>query len=164
MQKMNTYLFNIYIYSILTILLFGCSSVSLVEPGKSSPQMSFIDIAKFDRDMTASLSDKYDSIQVDFYNKVNPNSLPDRLQNWLSAVEKNGGKVEIKRPEGELASKDPFSLISLASTLYSNLKAKANAAFEKNYDSAKGRNAVIQLERNKDGDVVVSKISFIKKP
>jgi len=124
--------------------------------------MEFIDISKFDRDMNASLTDKYDVVEVVFYDKVSPNNIPERLQNWISSIEKAGGKVEVKRPEGELVSKDPFSIISLASSLYSSLKSKAIIPFDRSYDSAKGRNALIQLERNKDGAVVVSYIKFEK--
>jgi len=152
-------------FLLINIVLFtGCSTtnVSLLESGVSKPNLDFIDIAKFDRDMTASLADKYDAVEVKFYEKVSPNSMPERLQNWLSSVEKTGGRVDVYRPAGELASKDPFSLISLASTLFSALKSKATIPFDKNYDSAKGRNAIIQLERNKDGNVVVSSISFVK--
>ena len=159
---MSTKLLNISI--LIVFLLFGCTiaNVNLLESGQSNPNLNFIDIAKFDRDMAASLADKYEAVEVKFYEKVSPNSMPERLQNWLSSVEKTGGRVDVYRPAGEPVSKDPFSLISLASTLFSALKSKAMVPFDKNYDSAKGRNAIIQLERNKDGNVVVSSISFVK--
>ena len=161
-QIMNT---KYLLFLLFSISFFsGCSttSVSLLESGVSKPNLDFIDIAKFDRDMAASLADKYEAVEVKFYEKVSPNSMPERLQNWLSSVEKTGGKVEVKRPEGEPIPKDAFSLISLASTLFSFLKSKALIPFDNNYKSAKDRNAIIQLERNKEGNVVVSSITFVK--
>ena len=159
---MSTKLLNISI--LIVFLLFGCTiaNVNLLESGQSNPNLNFIDIAKFDRDMAVSLADKYEAVEVKFYEKVSPNSMPERLQNWLSSVEKTGGKVEVKRPEGEPIPKDAFSLISLASTLFSFLKSKALIPFDNNYKSAKDRNAIIQLERSKEGNVVVSSITFVK--
>ena len=146
------------------LILCSCAtkSVNLFEPGQSKPKMEFIDISKFDRDLSTSLSDKHDSVEVAFYDKVSPNNVPDRLQKWLSSVEKTGGKVEVRRPEGEFASKDPFALLSLAGTLFSTLKTLATKPFEQDYETAKGRNAIIQLERNKSGEAVISKIMFVK--
>lgn len=147
-----------------SLILCSCAtkSVNLFEPGQSKPKMEFIDISKFDRDLSTSLSDKHDSVEVAFYDKVSPNNVPDRLQKWLSSVEKTGGKVEVRRPEGEFASKDPLALLSLAGTLFSTLKTLATKPFEQDYETTKGRNAIIQLERNKSGEAVISKITFVK--
>jgi len=150
------------VFSLLLISACATQSVNLFEPGQSKPKMEFIDISKFDRDLSTSLSDKYESVEVAFYDKVSPNNVPDRLQKWLSSIEKTGGKVEVRRPEGEFASKDPFALLSLAGSLFSTLKSLAAKTFDQDYETAKGRNAIIQLERNKSGEAVISKITFVK--
>ena len=64
-QIMNT---KYLIFFLINIVLFtGCStSVSLLESGVSKPNLDFIDISKFDRDMTASLADKYEAVEVRF--------------------------------------------------------------------------------------------------
>jgi hypothetical protein len=152
-----------FIVVLMVFFLVGCANNPIsFQVGQSKPKMEFIDISKFDHDLSTSLADKYDSVEVAFYDKVSPNNVPDRLQKWLSSVEKTGGKVEIRRPVGEFASKDPFALLSLAGTLFSTLKTLATKPFEQNYETAKGRNAIIQLERNKSGEAVVSKIIFVK--
>jgi len=68
------------LFSLLLISACATQSVSLFEPGQYKPKMEFIDISKFDRDLSTSLSDKHDSVEVAFYDKVSPNNVPDRLQ------------------------------------------------------------------------------------
>ena len=159
--SMSKTIFALYFFA---FILTGCANkpVNLFEAGQSKSKIDFIDISSFDRDLSTSLSDKHNSVEVAFYEKVSPNHVPDRLQKWLSSVEKTGGKVEVRRPEGEFASKDPFALLSLAGTLFSTLKTLATKPFEQDYETAKGRNAIIQLERNKSGEAVISKIMFVK--
>lgn len=156
---------KIVIFCYLSIsFLSGCSnqSLTLIENGQAKPEVEFIDISKFDRDMQASLSsNKFNSVEVSFYEKVSPNKIPERLQKWLSSVEKNGGNVSIKQPAGEIVAKDPMTLFTIFSSLYSGLKKLAEEPFDKPFESVRGRNAVIQLERNKDGVMVVQRIDFI---
>ena len=48
-----------------------------------SGKLSFIDVAKFDRDLASAMVQKNDVTEVGFYEKVSPNSVPERLQKWL---------------------------------------------------------------------------------
>lgn len=149
---------------VVTVLL-GCttdqSTINSKVEAKSN--ITFIDIGKFDSELHASLIGKANEpIVVSFYDKVSPNEVPPRLQKWLTSVERNGGKVEIEPPPNEFAAKDPMLLISLFSGLFSSMKAITQIQDEQVIKAAKGRTAVISLERNAAKQLVVGKVTFVK--
>ncbi len=145
--------------------LFACSSEpKLSKATDLSNDLSFVDIGKFDADLSSSLSQQYESVNVSFYEKVSPNQIPDRLQKWVSSVEQSGGRVSIEPPPGEVAPKDPFTIIGLIASMIGGAKNFAEFKTNRTYDSAKNRDAVISLERNPKGEVVVAKIQFLKRP
>ena len=146
-------------------LIIGCSSTgSTSQEVKPSNQLNFIDLGKFDRELAVSLKDIDESVGVSFYEKVSPNQVPERLQKWISSVEQSGGRVNVEQPKGEMTSKDPFSIISIISSIIGG--AKNFADYRKNdiYQNMKGRDAVVELERNPKGEVVVSRVQFVKRP
>jgi hypothetical protein len=96
------------------------------------------------------------------FDKVSPNNTPERLQKWLNAVERNGGKVEIQPPPNELVPRNPLALISLVGGLWNVIKATTAVHDVQVTKAVKGRDAVISLERNAQGQVVVGKIIFKK--
>ena len=157
-------------YKNLSLLFFGClivgcsSTVSTSQEVKPSNQLNFIDLGKFDRELAVSLKDIDESVGVSFYEKVSPNQVPERLQKWISSVEQSGGRVNVEQPKGEMTSKDPFSIISIISSIIGG--AKNFADYRKNdiYQNMKGRDAVVELERNPKGEVVVSRVQFVKRP
>ena len=146
----------------LTSCASNVSSTFPVEANPTSQKINFVDISKFDRDLSVSLQSRSSSVEVAFYDKVSPNNVPERLQKWISVVEGNGGKVLIEPPQNEAATRSPFAAVSLIGTLISSIKRLAEFNAEKIYESAKGRNAVISLERNTDGQVFVTSIKFVK--
>lgn len=149
---------------LLSLTLLGCQSagyIGLSEKPKNTPdQLVFIDITQFDSDMETALSSSQQEVNVSFYEKVSPNSTPERLQKWLSAVEKNGGKVRIQPLPGELVARDPFSLIGMLGSLWNVIKMGGDFSKSKMFDSARGRDAVISLERNSKNEIVISNIAF----
>jgi len=136
---------------------------SAVESTPTGAKLSFLDISKFDRDLSGSLQDKNASVEVAFYDRVSPNNVPDRLQKWISVVEADGGKVLVEPPPNELVARSPFAALSLIGTLITSIKGFAQFNSEKIYESAKGRDAVISLERNANGQVLVTSIKFLKR-
>lgn len=126
-------------------------------------EVMFIDIKKFDQDLYRALHTSEPEIKVVMYEKVSPNSTPDRLQKWLNAVEKNGGKVEIEPPPNELVPKNPLALIGLVGGLWDAIKAVSDFRDSEMTRAVKGRDAIISLERNARGEVVVGKLTFKKK-
>ena len=150
---------------VFSLALAACASnvplSSAVETTPTGARLSFLDISKFDRDLSGSLQDKNASVEVAFYDKVSPNNVPDRLQKWISVVEVNGGKVLVEPPPNELVSRSPLAALSLIGTLITSIKGLAQFNSERIYESAKGRDAVITLERGSNGDVPVKAIKFV---
>jgi len=154
------------------IVVFSCvlvscaSNVPLTTPVDTqtlSGKLNFIDVAKFDRDLASAMSQKNNITEVAFYEKVSPNSVPERLQKWLAVVEAKGGKVLVEPPPNELVSRSPFAALSLVGSLISAIKGLAHYNAEKIYEAANGRDAVISLQRNNKGEVIVNTIKFVKR-
>ena len=148
------------------VLVSCASNVPLTTPVDTqilSGKLNFIDVAKFDRDLASAMSQKNDVTEVAFYEKVSPNSVPERLQKWLAVVEAKGGKVLVEPPPNELVSRSPFAALSLVGSLISTIKGLAHFNAEKIYETANGRDAVISLQRNNKGEVVVNTIKFVKR-
>ena len=153
-----------FIFVSLILLVCSCSSTpDISKLSEPTNQLSFVDIGKFDTDLSNSLSQKFESVNIVFYEKVSPNQMPARLQKWVSSVEQSGGQVSVEPPPGELAPKDPFTVIGLLSSIIGGAKNFAEFKTNRAYDVAKGRDAVISLERNTKGEVVVAKIQFTKR-
>lgn len=150
--------------ALVVAVLFGCATDTPVVNSKPEPKANivFIDIGNFDSQLHASLVEKNEPIVVSFYDKVSPNGMPERLQKWLTSVERSGGKIEIEPPANELAPKNPALLLSLFSGLWSGMKAVTEIQDEQVVKAAKGRTAVISLERNAAKQLVVSKVTFVK--
>lgn len=151
------------------LALSGCETVpqqaDKPTPTQAQPTSStlrFVDFAGFDRDLHSALKLQEPLVTVVMYDKVSPNNTPDRLQKWLNAVEKHGGKVEVEPPPNELTPKNPLALISLLGGLWNAIKAGADLRDSQLTQSVKGHDAVISLERNEAGQVVVAKILFKK--
>jgi hypothetical protein len=161
---MNTKNFQKFGIACLIAVLFGCATDASVVNSKAEAKSNivFIDIGKFDAELHASLVEQNEPVVVSFYEKVSPNGMPDRLQKWLSTVERSGGKIEIEPPANELAPKNPALLLSLFSGLWSGMKAVTEIQDEQVVKAAKGRTAVISLERNAAKQLVVSKVTFMK--
>ena len=150
-----------------SLAMVACASnvplSSAVESTPTGAKLSFLDISKFDRDLSGSLEDKNKSVEGAFYDKVSPNNVPDRLQKWISVVEANGGKVLVEPPPNEFVARNPLAALSLVGTLITSIKGFANFNSERIYETAKGRDAVISLERNNKGEVVINTIKFVKR-
>jgi hypothetical protein len=152
--------------SLLVILGVGCASnVPLSTPsGSAYPEskLSFVDISKFDRELSAALSSDVKEIDVLFYEKVSPNKIPDRMQKWISAIENSGGKVRIDTPPNEPKPRSIMTVLGLLGTAYSAIKNLSSAQSEVFLMAAKGRDAVISLGRGATGELLIERIQFIK--
>jgi hypothetical protein len=159
----------------LTRVLTLCMAVSLLSACETSnpsasatakapvqDKLNFVDISRFDRDLHDALVHQSEPVTVSMYDKVSPNNTPERLQKWLNAVERNGGKVEIEPPPNELVPRNPLALIGLVGGLWNAIKATAEIHDKQVTQAVRGRDAVISLERNAQGQVVVGRIIFKK--
>jgi hypothetical protein len=69
----------------------------------------------------------------------------------------------VEPPSNELITRSPLAALSLLGTLITSIKAFAKFNSERIYEPAKGRDAVISLERNSKGEVVINAIKFVKR-
>ena len=154
---------RLFFYCFILFVSACSSSPDLSSSSQPSSELSFVDIGKFDKYLSASLTYKYDAVDVYFYQKVSPNQIPERLQKWISSVEQSGGRVSVEPPKGEVTPKDPFTIIGLIASMIGGAKNFAEFKTNKTYSAAKDRDAQISLERNGSGEVVVSKVHFAKR-
>ena len=152
---------------LFSLVLASCAATvpisSAVENTPTGAKISFLDIPKFDRDLSVSLQEKNKTVEVAFYDKVSPNNVPDRLQKWISVVEADGGKVLVEPPPNELVSRSPMAAISLVGTLISSIKGFSKFNSDRVYEAVKGRDTVISLERSNKGEVVIHSIKFVRR-
>lgn len=161
-----TYLTRLFALCMAVCVLSACETTSPNAPAVAKEpvkdKLSFVDISRFDRDLHDALVLQSEPVTVAMYDKVSPNNTPDRLQKWLNAVERNGGKVEIEPPPNELVPRNPLALISLVGGLWNAIKATTEIHDKQVTQAVRGRDAVISLERNAQGQIVVGKIVFKK--
>lgn len=164
---------KLLIVLILTLLgVTGCADVPHRAPRggsdnlkpalPSGAEVRFIDLPKFDNNLAQALASDQPSVEVLFYLRTTPNDLPQRLQRWLTSVEQNGGHLNIKPPEGELAPKNPVVLVGLLGGLWSSLQALSEIRDRQRLDATAGHDAALHLSRNPQGDVLIEKIVFTR--
>ncbi|MCF8208333.1 MAG: hypothetical protein K9K38_02865 [Rhodoferax sp.] len=127
-------------------------------PPKST--LHFADLQGFDRDLADSLSTRLPKVEVAFYDRITPSSIPQRLQLWMSSVEAGGGSVTVVEPNSRLTAKSPFLLISAISTLWTASKLVRDISTEAQFKAAQGFDAQILLKQDDKGDSVVDKVVF----
>ncbi|NDD11231.1 MAG: hypothetical protein EB072_00960 [Betaproteobacteria bacterium] len=129
--------------------------------GQTAPEaIRFIDLSKFDNDLEKALKENKESISVMFFEKTSPNNMPNRLQKWVTAVEKSGGRIDIEPPPDEPRPRSPAMLIGLLGGLWSSIKAWGEIRERALLDAAQSRNVLIHLERNAAGEIIVAKLTF----
>jgi len=151
--------------TIFLVLLYlgtfvGQGALQGVLAQETGATVRFIDIGKFDTDLERALTSGNAAINVTFFEKTSPNSMPGRLQKWISSVEKSGGRVDIEAPPDEPTPRSPALLIGLLGGLWSSIKAWGEIREQAIVRAAQTRDATIVLERNAAGDVIVSRVTF----
>jgi hypothetical protein len=139
-------------------LIVFSSPQSLAQP--TPEPIRFIDLSKFDSDLERALKGSNQSITVMFYEKTSPNNMPNRLQKWVTAVEKSGGKIDVEPPPDEPRPRSPAMLIGLLGGLWSSIKAWGEIREQAMLDAVQTRNVLIHLERNAVGEIIVGKVTF----
>ena len=147
------------------IVLSGCSSTSLAPANANPPKpdMQFVDLQGFDRDLGSALSAPLPRVDVAFYDRVSPNALPERLQRWMASVENGGGTVKVIPPKSSVTAKSPLLLISAISTLWSASSIAKDMAANAQFKAARAFDAEILLKTDDRGDSVVDKVVFVKR-
>ena len=146
----------------------GCETTPTVKSDRTPPpnEVAFLDGDSFDNNLVDSLSFDHDEVSIKFYDKFSPNKMPPRIQQWVSHLEKNGGKIQMVEPPSEsgVTAKDPFLILSLINAIRSMLPLAEQVQSEKNYYlNTKDRDIKFLLARNSNNEVVIDKLVFVKK-
>jgi hypothetical protein len=146
-------------------LLAACANNGPAPEAAVAPQTSlkFVDLERFDHELSGSLAAPLPSVDVSFYDPVTPNSMPVRLQKWMAAVEEGGGSVKITPPQSTVTAKNPFLLLSLASSLWTANKMMKESAAAGRFKPAHAYDADIQLKVDGKGETVVDKVVFVQR-
>ena len=136
----------------------AAASVASVVPIAS--EIEFVDLKTFDSQLSGALGAQLPKVEVDFYNRVTPSDLPERLQQWMASVEKGGGSVRVVPPPGSITPKDPLLLFS---ALWNAIKLARLAAENAQRKPAQAYNAQILLKADPQGEAVVDKIVFVQR-
>jgi hypothetical protein len=132
-----------------------------VQTTKSTLQ--FIDLQSFDRDLHGALTAPLPQVDITFYDRITPSTLPERIQKWMASVENGGGSVKITPPPSTVTAKNPFLLLSAASSLWSANKMMKEAAVQSQFKSASTYDANVVLKVDDKGDTVVDKLVFTQR-
>ena len=146
-------------------LMAGCNTITdaVKDHNLAKPELQFLDFQSFDKDLQNSLSTPLSKVEVTFLDRVSPNSIPDRLQKWMAAVEADGGQVQVIEPPPAFAPKDPFLLMSIVSSLWNASKMVRDAAQGNQFKAAKGYDAQLILKNSEQGGTVVEKVIFVER-
>jgi hypothetical protein len=145
--------------------LLGCVSNPMRDEASAPPKeaLQFIDLQSFDQDLSGSLTAVLPKVDVNFYDQIAPSALPDRLQNWMVAVQTGGGTVKVVPPKSTLTAKNPFLLISAVSSLWTASKMIKAASINAQFTAAKVYDAEIMLKTDDRGQSWVDKVVFTQR-
>jgi len=155
----------------MTLALTACQTqtqpkVETAAPPVAAPaapiasEIEFVDLRTFDSALSGALAAQLPKVEVDFYNRVTPSDLPERLQHWMASVETGGGTVKVVPPPGSITPKDPLLLFS---ALWNAIKLARAAADSAQRKPAQAYNAQIYLKADAQGESVVDKIVFLQR-
>lgn len=159
---------HILIVTSCIALLAGCETNPTVKSDQTPPpkEVAFLDGDNFDNKLGDSLAFEHEEVSIKFYDKFSPNKMPPRIQQWVSHLEKNGGKIQMVEPPSEsgVTAKDPFLIFSLINAIRSMLPIAGQLESEKNYYmNTRDRDVKFMLARNANNEVVIDRLVFVKK-
>ncbi len=140
--------------TLLLGLLCACAGQNAAAGATPQKEVQFLDSLSFDRKLSASLAVNEPEVTVFFPASITLNNIPERMDKWLSKVEKFGGKVEIQA--------EPDADRGIISEIF-GLFVKAYEAIEEAviYSPAKNYNVMIYY-KVKTG--LVTRLVFARKP
>ncbi len=132
-------------------------------PVVAKPQLDFVDLQSFDRELGAALSASLPKVEVAFYDRITPSALPERLQQWMTSVQAGGGTVKVVPAASTVTAKNPFLLLSLLSSLWTASEAVKALSAQQHHLVAQAFDAQIILKADDRGDSLVDRVIFTKK-
>jgi len=135
------------------LLLSACAPKNPAAGTAPLKEVQFMDTTGFDYKLSASLEAGQQSVDVLFPAVITLNNIPERIDKWLSKVEKFGGKVEIQA--------EPEPGRGLITEIFSIFIKAFEAAEEKLiYASAKDYNVLVSY---KSQNGIITKMTFTRK-
>lgn len=152
---------KLLLWFVMGCSLLACDAIPTQQVGLAAPkpELPFVDFSGFDRDLTGSLSSTLRKVDVIFYDRISPSALPERLQQWMAAVEAGGGTVKVIPP----ASQEKTRSLLLISLLWSASKMAKEMATKAQFKAAQAYDAEIMLDMDDKANSVVRKVSFVRR-
>lgn len=139
------------------LVLGGCASD--VPKGPPREQVSYLDTSAFDRNLSTSLAANLPEVVIPVQDKMTPVAIPERLNKWLSAVDANGGQIQVKEmPAVDANGKArgfPLVLVGVAIEVVRHLYGKAE---ERLYKPAARYDAELQVRPGPNGERIIEKV------
>ncbi|MGE3538273.1 MAG: hypothetical protein AB7N91_12685 [Candidatus Tectimicrobiota bacterium] len=124
------------------------------------PSLAFFDTSRFDKQLSSTMSRAPAAVVVTLEAQASVNNIPERLNKWLSAVEKNDGSVELQ-PDPDYPVLTQRGAIGVVSVLLGAFAVIYEAIENKIlYGPAKGYNATVYYAR---GSGMMTKVVFQRK-
>ncbi len=125
-------------------------------------ELTFVDLPSFDQRLAGQLSQDVAAVSITFYDQMTISRLPERLQNWLTAVENEGGKVQVQSAPvtqaGGITAKSPLLVVSAIATLWSARKTLADMMYRADLKKTKAYDATLVLKVDPNGSQVLDRI------
>ena len=135
------------------LALFACAPQNPAAGTQPQKEVQFLDTTGFDYKLSASLGAKQEQVDVLFPAVITLNNIPERIDKWLSRVEKFGGKVEIQA--------EPEAGRGLITEIFSIFIKAFEAAEEKLiYAPAKDYNVLVTYKARTG---IITKMAFVRK-
>ncbi len=158
-----TRFFSIVAACVATLLSACASAPDPTSTASAKPQIEFVDLSGFDRQLSSSLAAKLPSVNVAVAGSTPATDIPERMQAWLHAVEAGGGTVTVSPPQSTVVAKNPLILISIVSGIWNNIKAAKAVQTYELHKPAQTYNAEIVLKISEQGDRLIDKIIFTER-
>lgn len=129
----------------------------------ASPNLQFLDLQSFDRDLSRSLTAPLPAVEVAFHDRVTPSAMPERLQKWMASVEAGGGSVKVIPPPSSVTARNPLMLVSALTTLWSAGRMAQTVAQDAQFKAAQTHDAEIRLKADDKGETVVDRVVFVRR-
>ncbi|MEN9480344.1 MAG: hypothetical protein RLZZ298_1739 [Pseudomonadota bacterium] len=141
---------------VITALLAACASEPPAPPPKD--KVGYLDTTSFDRGLSSSLNADLEVIEIPVTDRMSPVAIPDRLNKWLSAVDANGGNIQVKQMPDEQNGKQrgfPIAVIGLAIEVVRMLRGTPE---ERMYKPAANYDADIMVRQGPGGERIIDRV------
>jgi len=126
--------------------------------------IEFLDSQTFDRKVSRELASNPGTTIVAVNDQIPLSQLPTRLDSWLSAVDNDGGAVEVKaESSGDDQSPRTRSMLAVVGIAFSAISKISEYMRESVYDPAKNYDATIYYKTNDAGVRVINSVVFTRK-